>query len=124
MTDQDFTLIIQDIITRAQEGKAFPFRPIQYWGEFRYFNRYVRSTKVIIRVLRTSAKNLFKDYCRDVIAGISDITKLLAYEQMQDIIVFYENELGTIQAMVDDYDKYLGNFGNFIGALFGERREV
>lgn len=124
MTEQDFTLIIQDIITRAQEGRAFPFRAIRYWGEFKYFQKYARSTKIIIRVLRTSANNLFKDYCRGVITGISDITQLLAYEQLLDIIDFYEEELKTIQAMVDDYDEYLGNFGNFVGALLGERREV
>ena len=124
MTDQDATLLIQDIITRAQEGRAFTFRSILYWCEFRYFQKYERSTKLIIRILQVSANNLFKDYCRDVIAGISDITKLLAYQQMLDIVDFYKDELTTIQAMVDDYDEYLGNLGNFIGALFGERRDI
>lgn len=123
MTDQDTTLLIQDIINRAQEGRAFPFRTIRYWSEFRYFQGYAKSTKVIIRILRVSANNLFKDYCQGVIAGISDITKLLAYEQMLDIVDFYEEELKTIKAMVDDYDEYLGNLWNFIGAIFGERRD-
>jgi hypothetical protein len=122
MTDQDTTLLIQDIINKAQEGIAFPFRTIQYWEEFRYFQRYARSTKIIIRVLQTSANNLFKNYCRDVITGISDITKLLAYQQMLDIIDFYKEDLKTIQAMIDDYDEYLGNLRNFIFALLGERR--
>ena len=124
MTDQEYTLIIQDIINRAQEGRAFPFRAIRYWGEFRYFQRYARSTRIIIHVLRTSANKLFKEYCKGVIAGISDVTKILAYEQMLDIIAFYEEELETIQSMVDDYDEYLNNFWNYIGALFGERRDV
>ena len=124
MTDQDTTLLIQDIINRAQEGRAFPYRAIQYWEEFRYFQRYTISTKLIIRILQVSANKLFKDYCKGVIAGISDITKLLAYEQMLDIVDFYEEELKTIKAMVDDYDEYLGNLWNFIGALLGERREV
>jgi hypothetical protein len=124
MTDQDTTLLIQDIITRAQEGRAFPFRTIRYWGEFKYFQRYARSTKIIIRVLRTSANNLFKDYCSGVIAGISDITKLLAYQQMLDIVDFYKEELETIQAMLTEYDEYLGDLGNFVGALFGERRDT
>lgn len=124
MTDQDTTLLIQDIINRAQEGRAFPYRAIQYWEEFRYFQRYTRSTKVIIRILQVSANRLFKDYCKGVIDGISDITKLLAYEQMLDIVDFYEEELKTIKAMVDDYDEYLGNLWNFIGAILGERREV
>ena len=124
MTDQEVTLIIQDLITKAQEGNAFPFRPIRCWGEFRYFKRHAKSTQVVIKILRASANSLLKKYCRGVIAGISDITKLLAYEQMLDIIDFYENELKTFQAMVDDYDEYLGNLGNFVGALFGERRDL
>ena len=123
MTDQDTTLLIQDIINRAQEGRAFPFRTIRYWSEFRYFQRYARSTKVIIRILRVSANNLFKDYCKGVIAGISDITKLLAYQQLLDIVDFYKEELETIDAMLTEYDEYLGDLGNFIGALFGERRD-
>lgn len=122
MTDQETTLLIQDIINKAQEGRAFPFRTIRYWSEFRYFSRYAKSTKLIIQVLRSSANGLFKDYCKDVIAGISNITKLLAYEQMLDIIDFYKEDLKTFQAMLDDYDQYLGNFGNFIFALFGEER--
>ena len=123
MADQETIQVIQDIINRAQEGRAFPFRTIIYWSEFQYFKGYARSNKLIIKLLRTSADNLFKEYCKDVIAGISDITKLLAYAQMQDIIAFYQEELKTIQDMLDDYDEYLGNFWNFVGALFGERRD-
>ena len=123
MTDQDTTLLIQDIINRAQEGRAFPFRTIRYWSEFRYFQRYARSTKIIIRILRVSANNLFKDYCQGVIAGISDITKLLAYQQLLDIVDFYKEELETIDAMLTEYDEYLGDLGNFVRALFGERRD-
>jgi hypothetical protein len=124
MADQETIQVIQDIINRAQEGRAFPFRTIIYWSEFQYFKGYARSNKLIIKLLRTSANNLFKEYCKDVIAGISDITKILAYAQMLDIIAFYQKELETIQDMLDDYDEYLGNFWNFVNALFGERRDV
>lgn len=123
MTDQDTTLLIKDIINRAQEGRAFPFRTIRYWSEFRYFQGYAKSTKVIIRILRVSANKLFKDYCQGVIAGISDITKLLAYQQLLDIVDFYEEELKTIDAMLTEYDEYLEDLGNFVRALFGERRD-
>jgi hypothetical protein len=123
MADQETIQVIQDIINRAQEGRAFPFRTIIYWSEFQYFKGYARSNKLIIKLLRTSADNLFKEYGKDVIAGISDITKILAYAQMLDIIAFYQEELKTIQDMLDDYDEYLGNFWNFVNALFGERRD-
>ena len=124
MTDQEATLLIQDIINKAQEGRAHPFRTILYWSEFRYYKRWVFSTKVVIRMLRTSANNLFTEYCKDVVAGTADVTKLLAYQQLLDIIAFYETDLKTIQSMLDDYYEYIDNFWNFIGALFGERREI
>jgi hypothetical protein len=123
MNDTETTQLISDIITKAQEGKAHPFRYILYWSEYRYYIGWTRSTKLIIKTLRSSADRLFKKYCKNVTAGISDITKLLAYSQLLDIIAFYENDLKTVQAMIDDYDTYLRE-GNFWSALLGGRREI
>lgn len=124
MNNQETTLIIQDIIAKAREGEAHPFITITYWDEFRFYQRCARATVIIIKVLKTSADNLFKEYCKDVSAGISDITKLLTYTQFLSIIAFYENELNTLRAMLNDYDEYLGNFRNFVYALFGGAREL
>ena len=123
MADTESTQLTKEIINKALEGRAQQFIQIQDWNEFTYYRRLSLSTKIIIRTLRQSANGLFKDYCRDVIDGISDVTKLLAYSQILDVVVFYENELTTIKKMLDDYDDYLGNFGNFVRALCGERRE-
>ena len=122
MTDQETTQLILNIINKAQEGKAQPFRTILYWSEFKYYRKWVRSTKLIIETLRISASNLFKEYCADVIAGISDVTKLLAYTQLLDIIDFYRNDLATVQSMLTEYEDYLGE-GNFWYSFFGGRRE-
>ena len=124
MTDQETTLLIQDIINKALEGKAHPFRPILYWSEYRYYRRWTFSTKIVIKTLKQSANNLFKEYCKDVIAGISDITKLLAYQQLLDIKDFYETDLNTVRQMIDDYEEYTHSFGNCIRALCGERRDL
>lgn len=124
MTDQETTLIVQDIISKALEGRAQPFRPIVCWSEFIYYHRCCTANKLIIKTLKQSAKKLFKEYCGAVVTGTSEVTKLLAYKQLLDLITFYENELDTLQLMLDDYDEYLGNFGNFINALFGGRREL
>ena len=123
MTDQETTLLIQEIINKALEGRAQPFRSILYWSEFRYYQRWTRSTKLIIKTLKVSAKKLFNEYCKDVIAGISDITKLLAYSQILDIITFYETDLSTVQSMLLEYEDYLGE-GNFWHSFLGGRREV
>lgn len=124
MTDLEISTIIQDILNKATEDESLSFNTIFYWDEFIYYQRMALSTKLVIRLLKNSANKIFKGYCRDVIAGISNITKLLAYQQLLEIIAFYENELKTIQSMLDDYDKYLGNFGNFVRALLGERRDL
>jgi hypothetical protein len=118
----DVTQLILDIITKAQENKAQPFRDILYWSEYRYYKGLARSTKIVLKVLYSSADNLFKNYCKDVIAGISDVTKLLAYEQLLDIAEFYERDLETIQSMLIAYKKYLED-GNFWYSFFGGRRE-
>jgi hypothetical protein len=73
--------------------------------------------------LEISAKSLFKEYCKDVIAGISDVNKLLAHSQILDIIAFYKNELNTLRQMIDDYDEYLGD-GHFWYSFLGGQRDI
>lgn len=124
MTDQETDLLIKDILHKALNGESQPFKYILSWKEFRYYLGWIRSTKLLIKALRASANKLFKKYCKTVIAGISDVTVLLAYQQLLDVIVFYENEIKTVQSMLDEYDEYLGDWGNFFKALFGEEREL
>ena len=123
MNDTDATKLILDIITKAKEGSTQPFRSIRYWSEFRYYRKHAWTTKIIIKILRRSANKLFKEYCQDVIAGISDVKKLIAYNQLLDMVDFYRNELETIQAMLNEYDEYLGE-GNFWYSFLGGRREL
>lgn len=122
MNDTDAKQLVLDIINQAQEGKSIKFRYISSWSEFILYLRQAQSTKLIIKALKVSAKNLFKDYCKDVIAGISDVNKLLAYTKMLDIIEFYKKDLDTLKQMMDEYDKYLGE-GHFWYSFLGGERE-
>lgn len=122
MNDTDAKLLLTDIINKAIEGRAHPFRTIRYWSEYRYYWRWIKSTRLIIKTLKLSADSLFLEYCEDVIAGVSDVMKLFAYQQLLDIITFYETDLATVKAMVDDYDNYLGE-GNFLYSVLGGRRD-
>lgn len=124
MTNSDAEQLILDIILKAQEGKAQQFQPIVSWSDFIYYRKYKTSIKLIIKTLQESANNLFKEYCGDIVAGTSDVTKLLAYEQILGIKAFYENELLVIQQMLDEYDTYLGDWGNFWNAFLGGRRNL
>lgn len=121
MTDQETTQIIQAIIDKAQEGKSQPYRTILYWSEFKYYRGLKKATKLVIETLRISSKKLLKSYCKDVIAGISDVNKILGYSQLLDIIDFYQEELETLEAMLIEYDDYLGE-GNFWYSFLGGRR--
>ena len=123
MTDQETTQLILDILHKAQDGKAQPFRMILYWSEFSYYRKLKSSTKLIIKTLKTSATRLFKNYCKDVIAGISDLDTILAYTQLLDIISFYELELETLQSMLTEYTEYLED-GNFWYSFLGGRRDI
>lgn len=125
MTDQDTILLIYEILNKALEGDALPFKLITCWNEFLYYSRWSRSTKIVIRTLKNAANKLFKEYCQDVIAGISDITKLLAYQQLLEVTAFYENDLVTVRKMLDEYDDYCGDWGNFWRQLFlREERDI
>lgn len=123
MTDTDAKQVILEILNKAQEGRALSFRQIVYWTDYIEYLKLTRSTKLIIKTLEISAKNLFKEYCKDVIAGISDVNKLLAYSQILDIIAFYKNELNTLRQMIDDYDGYLGE-GHFWYSFLGGQRDI
>ena len=85
MTDSETRQLLLSIINQAQEGKSLKFHFIRSWQEFKFRWCQAKSTKLVIKTLKASAKGLFKEYCKDVIAGISDITKLLAYQQLLDI---------------------------------------
>ena len=122
MNDTEANQLLLEIINKAKEGQAQPFRPICYWSEFRYYCGCVRSTKLLLRTLELSANKLFKEYCQDVITGISDVKMLIAYSQLLDIIDFYRTDLETMQAMLTEYDDYLGE-GNFWRSFLGGRRE-
>lgn len=122
MTDTDAKQLVLNIIEQAQNNETLKFQQIKFWHDFRYYTKLARSTKLIIKTLKTSAKRLFKEYCKDVEVGTSDVNKLLAYSQLQDIIAFYNTNLNVINRMLDDYDDYLGH-GHFWYSFFGGERD-
>lgn len=123
MTDTETKELLLAILAKAQEGKSRQFQFITSWYDFRYYARLAKSNKIIIKALKTSANNLFKEYCKDVIAGVSDVDKLLAYVQLRDLTGFYEKDLNTLKQMLDEYDEYLGQ-GHFWYSFLGGERDI
>ena len=121
MTETETRQLSLAIINQAQEQNLLKFQLIKTWREFWHYYLLSRSTKLVIKTLKVSADRLFKKYCKDVTTGISDFTKLLAWDRLQDIIAFYETDLATLRKMLDEYDRYLGE-GNFWYAFLGGKR--
>lgn len=123
MRETEAQQLLLDILNYAQEGKLLEFHLITSWAEFRFYTQRNRSTKVLIRTLRSAADNLFKTYCEDISTGSADFTKLLAFAELQKVIDFYNKDLAVVQQMLDEYDEYLGE-GHFWYSLLGGERET
>lgn len=123
MTNTDTKQLLLAILEKAQEGKSLQFQFITSWSDFIYYWRLAKSNKIIIKALKSSANNLFKEYCKDVIAGVSNVDKLLAYVQLRDFIRFYEKDFNTLKQMLDEYDGYLGQ-GHFWYSFLGGERDL
>lgn len=121
MQDTEAQQLLLEILNYAHEGKLIELHLITSWREFRFRQQSARATKVIIRALKESAENLFKTYCKDVSTGPADITKLLAYSELLDIIAFYKKDLDILKRMLDEYDEYLGKGHFWYSFLGGER---
>jgi hypothetical protein len=119
----DTQQIILNILKYAEAGQLIEFRLIKTWQEFKYCWQHYRSTKLIIKTLEVSSKNLFRSYCKDVIVGVSDVNKILAYVQLRDVIAFYKKDLDTLKKMLDEYDEYLGQ-GHFWHSVLGGERDI
>ena len=115
--------IMQDIIEKAQQQKFTKFHLLTSWVEYTEYSRYYLSTKLVIKMLKTTAKRLSKTYCKMIKAGASDITVLQAYFEVLDYIEFYKKELAILLSMVNEYDDYLWS-GHFVYSYFGGERDL
>jgi hypothetical protein len=122
MNNDEAQQILEEILAQAEEGKLTEFRFITSWADFKTCFISYKANKIVIKMLKQSSKRLFKTYCKDVISGISDVTKLLAYNQLDDIIDYYKKELKTLDDMLNEYEEYLWR-GNFFYAFLGGERD-
>lgn len=123
MQDNEAQQLLLEILSHAEEGKFTEFHFITTWKDFIYYWRLSKSNKVIIKALRDAANNVFKEYCKEVVLGTADLTQLLAYSHLQDVIAFYEKDLLVLKRMLDEYDEYLGQ-GHFWHSFLGGERTL
>ena len=107
--------LLLEIIDHAKETKPSEFRLLTNWEDYRYYLGKCRSYKLLVKGLKKSSDRLFKKYCKSVIAGVSDLVTLLAYQRLINTMSFYQKEVETLQDMIDEYQTYMFS-GNFFWA--------
>ena len=120
MNNQDAENLLQAILENA-EGQLSEFRFIESLIDYVECLQWYKATKLVIKILKDTSKRLFKAYCKNVTSGISDVTQLIAFTQLGDVITFYSTELSTIDNMLDEYEEYLRK-GNLLYAITGGER--
>lgn len=121
MQDLEVQQMMLTIIEHAQSAKPTEFRFIGNWSEYRFYKGKRRFFKLLIKALQSGTSRLLKQYCASVVTGDTNFNKLLAYQQMQQVVSFYEHELQTVKDMIDEYETYLAS-GHFLWAFLGDPR--
>ena len=117
-TDKD---LLSELIYNAESGNHRQFQYLRNYREY-YRARQARRTHVLlVSSIKQSINRQFKKYCKDVIAGETDVIKLLAYRTTNRVLSFYEEELSTIDDMIVEYECYLAN-GNLLDFVLGTQR--
>lgn len=121
MQNNEVQQMLTTIIEHAQTKPHVSFKLLTNWSDYKYYQGKRKYFKVLIRVLDRGAERLFKNYCKDVTIGTSSVTKLIAFNQLQQIRKYYEIELQTVTEMIWEYEAYLLE-GNYLWAFLGSIR--
>jgi hypothetical protein len=107
---------MSDLIKRAELKKHRQFQFLQNWHEYSNARKIRRAHILLVASLKKSTKKLLKKYCKAIAAGNADVTQLIAYRSIKQVLSFYEEELKIISDMIEEYESYLasGNWSDFI----------
>ena len=121
MYDNETQQLMMTIIEHAKTAKPSEFRFIRNWSDYKFHRSKRSSFKLLVSGLRKTSDRLFKKYCVGVSEGNPNFNQLLAFQQLQQVMSFYQQELDTYTDMVYEYDAYLME-GNFLWAFLGAVR--
>ena len=123
MYDDEVKQLLIFIIDNAKTAKSTEFHFIRNWSDYRYCYRSRTSLKCLVKSLQRVSKRMIKKYCKGIKSGTGNFNQLLAYQQLQIALKFYQAELDTYTNMVYEYDAYLMESCNFLSSvLFGWER--
>lgn len=121
MCNNETQQMLMTIIEHAKTAKPSEFRFIRTWKDYKFCKGKVSSFKLLVTGLNKTSERLFKRYYKGVLNCDSNFNQLLAYQQLQQVIRFYEQELTTYLSMVYEYEAYLME-GHYFQSFLGEIR--
>ena len=93
MKDKETQQLIISILEFARDTKPSEFRLLRTWQDYKLYKNKRTAYKLLVRGLNRTSNRLFKKYCTGVSIGEGNINQLLAYQQLQTTLRFYEHEI-------------------------------
>ena len=81
-----------------------------------------KALKKVIKSFSTPRNNLYTAYIKDIEEGINDLNVILAFSELEQVIKFYDDEIGIISDMVDEYVSYVHS-GHILDTIIGNYRK-
>ena len=117
-TDKD---LMSELVYNAESGKHRQFQYLRNYKEYFRARQVKRALAILVSSIKQSLKRQFKNYCKAITTGETDVIKLLAYSTSINVLKFYEEELKTVNDMIIEYECYLVN-GNLFDFILGTYR--
>ena len=117
-TDKD---LMSELIYNAESGNHRQFQYLRNYKEYFRARKVKRALAILVASIKQSLNRQFKNYCKSITTGETDVLKLLAYTMSNKVLKFYEEELKTVNAMIIEYECYLCN-GNLFDFILGLNR--
>ena len=113
--------ILSELAAFTDADEHTEFRLLRTWQDYLFAKKVCRSINTLTLGLRSIANKQYKNYCRSVILGVSDVNKLLAYKYLIKILDFYMEELRINKEMIYEYELYLSD-GNWLDFVLDNQR--
>lgn len=121
MNDNSLELAEQ-LIKRAKEGDHSNFEFIRSLEEYFAAKTIKKALKKVVKSFDTPKTNLYNAHIKSVKEGEDDLNVILAFSELVQVVKFYEDEIGIISDMIDEYVTYVHS-GHILDTLIGNYRK-
>lgn len=121
MQNTDIQQMLVAIMEHADTKPNVEFKFLTSWSEYKHFRGKRRYLKLLTSMLERCSERMFKKYCKAVASGDASVNTLIAYNQLQWVLCYYEEDLRIINDIIWEYEAYLLE-GNYLSAFLGEPR--